>query len=510
MLSKKKVEKDYERYKKIAMKLFALGNYEKALYCIELACKTAYCINFRFSDYEFENLISKISREIISRELFKPKQGRYVFYDYFAMDNRGLTQQYIRALISWQVEFLYIISGQCDLENSKKILQELNSYPKATIYKVPSGLTRIDSIRKIADEVSLYMPEKTFIHTTPWDTIGITCWNAFPEVTRYKINITDHAYWIGINCADYFIEYRNYGYNLSMQYRDIDPEKLLIQPYYAILTSGAFKGLPKIDNSIYDVKLFSGGQLYKIYGENGIYMNMMKHIFDKYPNTVLYFAGDGNIKPLQKFIKDNSLENRWILIGNRKDIIPVIQEMDIFIGTYPISGGLMSYVAAACNKPVVTYTDPLLLCNEIEGVFGTLPANIKMTFMDIDSYYNEIGKLINNKDYRIQKANELFEILLSPEYFNNNLKELLNKNINIIEMNNIVIDTNKFCNLYLEMENNFIHSYSRILLNKIIFFRNPIRFFVNLIISYIYYDKSKLLKVISKKLNYRRRIRSAN
>ena len=55
-----------------------------------------------------------------------------MFYDVFALDNKGLTQQYLRALISWRVKILFIFEGS-DLSKSKKIIKELNSYSKAEV-----------------------------------------------------------------------------------------------------------------------------------------------------------------------------------------------------------------------------------------------------------------------------------------------------------------------------------------------------------------------------------------
>ena len=81
----------------------------------------------------------------------------------------------------------------------------------------------------------------------------------------------DHAFWLGRNAFDYCLEFRDFGANLSRQYRHIPIQKLLKQPYYPLADPTIpYGGLP-FERADGDFVIFSGGTLYKTldreYGE---------------------------------------------------------------------------------------------------------------------------------------------------------------------------------------------------------------------------------------------------
>lgn len=80
----------------------------------------------------------------------------------------------------------------------------------------------------------------------------------------------DHAFWLGRNAFDYCLEFRDFGANLSRQYRHIPIQKLLKQPYYPLADPTIPYGGPPFERADGDV-IFSGGTLYKTldreYGE---------------------------------------------------------------------------------------------------------------------------------------------------------------------------------------------------------------------------------------------------
>lgn len=479
---------DYNLLKKEALTSFSKGKYEKCLSFIEAACKIAYHLNFRFSDLELEDLLEKLSSQLTGNVNVTVKPKRYVFYDYFAWDNRGLTQQYIRALISWEVEFLFVVESDATIQLSSQILKELSVYPKATILFAPKGLERTDRIKWLVKHILEYGASKAFLHLSPWDVVGVAVWNALKPITRYQINLTDHAFWIGINCIDYVLEFREYGCNLSMLHRGIPKEKLLMMPYYPVESPFEFQGLPDVDEG--KVKLFSGGSFYKIYGENGVFFTLIKYILNNNPNTVLYFAGDGVRAPFEAFIKDNKFDDRIFLVGNRKDISEIFKNTDIYIGTYPFCGGLMSQFAGFYAKPLVAYTDAKFQCNDVEELFPKLNDNIQLTRKNIKHFLDEVQLLIESKDYRESVGRKLKEGGLTPEEFNRLLWHIINQQtvseealiesvlltqqgdcliectepfhtkLQVPEIFNYDIDVKTFSDLYFETENAFLKIYA--------------------------------------------------
>lgn len=57
-------------------------------------------------------------------------------------------------------------------------------------------------------------------------------------------------------------------------------------------------------------------------------------------------------------IKKYQLGDRFYVLGFRNDIIELFRKVDVYIGTYPIGGGLMTQIAASNNLPVVQYASP--------------------------------------------------------------------------------------------------------------------------------------------------------
>jgi len=479
---------DYNLLKQQALKSYLNGKYEKCLCFVESACKIAYQLNFRFSDFELEALLENLSNTLTNKINVTVNPKRYVFYDYFAWDNRGLTQQYIRALISWEVEFLFVIESDVTIQFSTQILKELASYPKATVLIAPKELKNGERISWLVRHISEYGASKAFLHLAPWDVVGVAVWNALKSITRYQINLTDHAFWIGINCIDYVLEFREYGYNLSIMHRGIPEDKLLMMPYYPVESQVEFQGLPEVVNGT--VKLFSGGSFYKIYGEKGIFFALIKKILENNLNTVLYFAGDGVRAPFENFIKENKFENRIFLIGNRKDISEIFKNTDIYLGTYPFCGGLMSQFAGFYAKPLVAYTDVKYQCNDVEELFPKLNDDVQLTHKNIQNFLNEVHLLIENKDYRESLGSKLKDGGLTSMEFNLLLNHLVNKKtsskaiqyatglfpqqddylieyselfntkLQVPEKLNYNIDVKTFSDLYFDTENSFLKMYA--------------------------------------------------
>ena len=121
----------YENIKKFAFKLYNLGDIEFALNTIEISAKWAYQLNFIYSDVEIDNLLKSLAEKIIKNTdlHFIPIEGRCVLIDTNGSDNHGLSQQYIRALISSNIEFAYIYED-LDLTRINTILKELKNYSK--------------------------------------------------------------------------------------------------------------------------------------------------------------------------------------------------------------------------------------------------------------------------------------------------------------------------------------------------------------------------------------------
>jgi hypothetical protein len=486
-ITKKQIENDYAKLKEMAFSLFEKKDLESCLDIITTSSNIAYHLNFRFQDQEMEDLLSTISRSINCCPAKNVVENRFVFYDYFGFDNRGLTQQYIRALISWDYEFLFIFENTPAQSKSADILFELKNYSKSSILYVDNELSKIEKIRYITNAINEYQPQKAFLHLAPWDVIGICVWNILSHIQRYQINLTDHAFWLGTNCIDYCIEFREYGYNLSKKYRNIPDDKLLMQSYYPIINE-------KIKFSRFPVEtkgktvIVSGGAYYKVFGGDELFFKLLSKIIQQHPDIIVFFAGDGDRKLFKSLLNKYEISQKVFLLGDRKDIAQVILNCDIYLGTYPIGGGLITQYAAMLGKPIIAFgnlmsnAESLLLSND----------DIKISYYSIESFLNELSCLVNDVAYRKKQGELLKNTIIKPEEFNESLKILINTNKVERTIREIDIDINSVFNQYLDTENNFSHRYYPILMKSYRVYKKYDKFFILKNIYFFYKNNRKV------------------
>lgn len=450
------VEKNYNNLKKIAQQELSKKNYRDSLNLISCLANIAYHLNFRFYDDELENYLKTISCDLINDIHFEPLSSRWVFYDYFGLDNRGLTQQYLNVLDDIGVEYLYILERHTTENNHNDIIEQVKKSDKAEIYINDSSLDFKIQIENIIKVINKYKPERALLHLAPWSCLGIILWNRLDFVERYFINLTDHAFWLGKSSFNYSLEFREYGMYFSNKFRDINKDKLLLSKFYPIISEKGFLGFPQeVENKI---KIFSGGTYYKVYGSNELYFNIVKKILLKYHNTVLLFAGSGNEKPFKEFIIKNNFKNRIFLLGHRSDINEVIKNSDIYLNTYPLGGGLITQYALLNSVPVISYADDDLPMIFTETM--TYKKGIECTYTDLDTFYQKFDYIINN--YRHIKYDKS---LVSPsrKEFLDNFKELIyHKNRVNIEIEDYNFIKKRFSQLYLDTENNYLKEYDLI------------------------------------------------
>lgn len=463
----KEIKSVFDSIKILAKKEFLIGNYETSLKHIETAADLAYMFNWIYTDEELENLLTQISFALLndSRENFTPISGRVLFYDVFALDNRGLTQQYLRALIAWQVEILFVFDGN-DLSNSNKILEEIKAYPKAELFAVDTNLSRVDRIKVIHNKISEYKPEKAFLHLHPSSVVAVSVWNSLEEVTRYQVNLTDHAFWLGTKCIDFNLEFRNYGCTVSYEKRNLSKDQSLIQPFYPIVECKPFIGLP-LEITEKSIKIFTGGAYYKMYGKSGKFFELLEILLSTDVNVVILIAGSGDDAPLKEFINSNNFDKRIFILGSRPDITHVFEKCDIYLCTYPLTGGLMGQYAAVCSKPILAYTSPDIPCNFSEGFVGwNASSDYKITHTEIDSFTEEAKLLIKSKIYRERKGLENTKHIISPKEFSQNLHDIVSTNR--MQSQSVIedIDYESFSEYYVECENKYLKQFDLFILGR--------------------------------------------
>lgn len=436
----------YERLVTKAITQYNKHNYTKSINCIRSAAYFQYHINYIYNDIRLENLLRNISALFYQDVYGYIKSDVIFFYDSFCLDNRGLTQHYLDALFYNRFQVVYILEKP-NYDVDSDIIRFLHE-KKAIIQTLPHGSwkDKTDFLHLLIEQ---YKPSATLFHLHPYTTIPFIAFYPYKTMLKYQINLTDHAFWLGdSNFFNFSYEFRQYGVEVSRSRRGFKVEQLILNPFYPWQSSTPFQGFPISTEGKFIV--FSGGAMYKIEGDNNMYFHISKAILDTYPNVILFYAGTGNSEHLERFIAENNYQQRFILLGQRKDIDAVFKKCDIYLSTYPIGGGLMSQYAAINKKPIIVYKSSKIekeICTKQYAPFK---------FDTIEGIIEEIGKMINNQDYLYSKGVFINSLVSTQndfrEHFNNTFLKpfFTNDTLDCHEF----IDYSEFHYEYIERINN--------------------------------------------------------
>lgn len=442
----------YRNLLEIANNYFEKGYWKKSIDYLSSAAKWAYQFNYFYTDNAAESLIKRIcDRTINPVEVKSPDNDKYVLLDSFCLDNRGLTQQYLRAMMHNKVEILYICTSK-KLENGGDILQELNNYPRAQVLLFDKDDSEsIGIANKIAEQIARYCPAHLFLHIAPWDVVALMSCCAVSGVVKYNINLTDHAYWMGASLIDYNIEFRPYGKTVSIEKRGLRAEQLLELPFYPVDPIGhPFRGLPSMPNNA--VKILTGGAMYKMLGKNDIFFSMMEHILSMALNVYILVAGFAPNKTFNEKCSKVKGHDRIFFIGSRDDIDSVFQECDIFLSTYPTSGGLMCQYAAKYGKPILAYRDADDVENAVEEMVNHFGGQFR-SFIKMNDFVEYARRLIIDEQFRAAEGASLVENSMTADKFSQSFAMMMSSRSTQLHWNFDHIDYDTFSNRYLELEN---------------------------------------------------------
>ncbi len=456
-LTQEAVDRDYERLKRLAATLSRRSRLDAALRCIGAAAHIAYHLNSRLADDELEDIVASIASAACPPASFEPIKGRIVFYDYFGISQRGLTQQYLQAIGSWGGEFLYILESS-GLNDEQEILDALAMIPGARVRIIERDLAPIKKVVTIVEAVTEFRPEIALLHLAPWSAVAVAAWQRLASATRYYINITDHAFLLGKCCSDRFIEFRPFGVDVTITRKQVAAERVRMLSNYPILIER--DASPLAIDLADKIVIFSGGALYKMYGDGDVFLGIIGRIVRENPRVVILLAGDGDAQPIQRFIDDNAFHERIYLIGNRKDLCHIFRRCDLYLNTYPLSGALMCQLAAAYGKPAVGYTGAFGSGNRIEPLLEQAEG-LNLSFDDLEALHAEINTLIDDTEYRHQQGEALRTRVKSPAAFAGDLRILLDGGGTLPRVPNGA-DWRRVARMYLEVENRYLRIYDRI------------------------------------------------
>lgn len=442
-LSQRDIKQGYRGIKHLAKKEVKQGNYEKALSHIYHCSSLAGQFNWIYEDDDIESLLREISSNVIVpfNQKYVSNPDRWVLYDDWCT-SYVLAIQWIEAMAKTGKEILYITSRNMTKENrNANILDRVEVFPNVQVKIIKEG-TVIDRAQEIYDSILSFSASKLILHKNPVSSPCNLALYALPDdVTKYLINLSDQTFWIGAKAIDYCMEFRPFGASVSLQRRGLKKEQLLMVPFYPADDRNHFKGFPP-ECSKDKVVIFSGGDYYKTLNERRTYWKLVKEILDKYPQVVFLFAtknipeGDSEIK---QFIKENHFDGRFIYINFRPDIYQVFAHCDIYMGTSPTSGSLMTGLACVNAKPILQYYEPGTTDDETEQSI-LYNEKYSVSFREEKAFLGEADKLIKDLEYRDAQGKRLQKAIISQQQFDELVKNTLVTNCSQPDIIETVVD----------------------------------------------------------------------
>lgn len=394
------------------------GSYSNAMHSIAELGNLMYEYNQSYTDEMLEEVLTDLSGKIFkgNEQEKYTNEKRVLFYDGFGLDTRGLANIYLDALVTLGYEILYVTIKNA--ENKLPTVEKILSKGNNKIVYLPNT-DALNCCRYISDIVNEFSPVCGFLYTTPYDVSGIVAFMHFEKMmVRYMINLTDHAFWLGVKAFDYLLEFRDYGANITTQYRGISKEKLIRVEFYPYINEQhIFAGFP-FEKMINDFVIFSGGFLYKTFDKENTYYKMVEHILNTHTNVKFWYAGYGDNTELLKLI--NKYPGRVFHTDERNDLLEVMKNIDLYLGTYPIAGGLMvQYCVMAGSVPLSLVQD--------ESGYGILKKQkeLGIDFESVDKWKAAVDKFIGDDNYRRMLKNNVKGAVISRKEFVNKIAKIM-------------------------------------------------------------------------------------
>ena len=451
-VSKKDIRQGYKGIKHLAKKALKKGDVEKSLEYINNCVTIAQQFNFIYSDYELEALLKQIGEKVLPEppKDYEAVKDRVVFFDDFCV-SFILAIQYLDALVAEGKEILYLLYEK--RRNFNTIMDKIKDYPRLKVVVVKEE-NKEKLLNELYNQIIQFCPEKIMLHIEA-NSLIVPVMYQMPEIIdRYIVNLADQTFWLGAGAVDYVLEFRQFGVSVSQQRRKINPQQQLLVPFYPVVDGNPFQGFPEGMQKDGKVVIFSGSDLYKVLDKKRMFWHLVKRVLDTFPEVVFWFATklEKNANEyIEKFIEDNHFEGRFVYTKFRPDINEVLAHVDIFMGTCPVCGSLMSQLAARNATPILQYyylgtpddeTEQAICVNE----------EFNISFDNEADFMVEAEKLIHDPNYRKKQGERLQKAMVSPEQFNTMVAKAISKNETPIPLKPFAVDYKLLDNRWFELQ----------------------------------------------------------
>ncbi|MFZ4739766.1 MAG: hypothetical protein ACOYLE_01220 [Bacteroidales bacterium] len=441
-VTKDVIRKEYYQAISTAEKEILKKKYNNALGYFEYAARIAYRfpIISNFIDENIEKNLKIIAENKFSSYMFHPENDdKIVYYCSQLRDNGALVEQYLDYFIEREKQVLIIVPDIKETKNGEVIFSKIKNYNKIKLF-IPCTKDKIQKIKEIREEIQKFKPDKAFLHFTPWDIIGFVTFSNLNIIPRFFIVHTDHTFWIGKNCADYFIEFRKFGIAISEKRREINRDKIFHIPFYPINNGKSFEGLPF--DTCDKIIGISGASLYKYYlDKNLTYFKIIAELLRENINFIFCLCAiSGNPSRIYQIFNNFGVQDRFFYLGDRKDFYNLVGNCNIFFESYPQKGGLSMLYAIEQKIPVIGISTQYNSSGSIQDFLEIKEYKEPANFDEFKSLAN---KLIKSSSFRDTIADKLIENKYKKEYFTNSMDNLFKSKFKLIQIeDNINLELN--------------------------------------------------------------------
>lgn len=446
-MKRETVDSIVDNLKKNITREFRNGRYNSMLELMSVCASILYETNVSYCDPFLEENLQEVAQRIkdtysLTCHLDHADDNAVIFYDGFGMDNRGLAKIYLRALGTSKKVF-YITHA-----NRKPYIPEILQMVESSggnAFFLERG-TKIAKILQLHEYICSTQAKQFLLYTYPDDTVATTLLYAFDNsLNRYRINLTDHAFWLGTECTDRCIEFRDYGASISAEYRNIPQKKITMLPFYpSIDYEQSFLGFPFPLEAGQKV-IFSGGSLYKTLGEDNQYYKIVDYILSNFKDTVFWYAGSGDDSEILKCCA--RYPGRVFLTSERPDLYQVLKNCYFFLNTYPVSGGLMyQYSACAGRIPVTLRFD-----DDNDGMLIN-QKELRVDFDTPEELYQEIRQLLEDENYYQNRCLKMLESVITEDRFAVELNAILSTGSSMLPVHFRPVETTRFRERALQIQ----------------------------------------------------------
>lgn len=443
---KEQVNLFLKELKNIAQKSILNHNLEKALAVVNSAATFLYQYNQTYTDKDLEDILLDIGRKDQELKMLPQNIGMIdervvVFYDRFGLDIRGWALCYMKAFAKLNYQVYYVTSSAAEGKQPEIDVAIKNS----NVHKVYIDFSQgyLSWAKELANVFKKYRPKTAFFYTTPDDVAGTIVFNRLQGVvTRYQIDLTDHAYWLGVNAVDYCIESRSIGAGIAVCHRGFKQEHIRILDGWPVVHDDIpFAGF---DFSTQGKRIiFSGGALYKTLGDdNNTYYKMISHIIRKHKDIIFYYLGNGDQSELIKLKK--CYPEQVYYAYERKDFFEIMKRCVLYFNTYPMFGGLMMRYAAMAGKLPITLKHE----HDADGILFH-QKELGIEYDDVQTLLADVDRLLTDEDYLQERERKMIGATILEEDFRRNLKSLIERQETEYSVPIEPVDTKKFRDEYI-------------------------------------------------------------